>query len=220
MLNSTATLKPNGLGKLNFSFGSSQDQKLSPQAFIEWRKYIYDLCGIYFQDNKKYLLESRLQKRIKHLKIDSLEKYLQYLKTNPLREQEKKQLFEAITINETYFFRNQPQLEALITSIVPELIKTKLGAFNKIRIWSAASSTGQEIYSIIIMLKELYLDPQKYEIQLLGTDISNSAIVRASYGKYNKFEIARGLPPEKVRKYFIPDGDSWKIERRNHNKDS
>ena len=62
MLNATATLRPPGLGKLNFGFGSVQDKKLTSQAFIEWRKFIYDLCGIYFQDNKKYLLESRLQK--------------------------------------------------------------------------------------------------------------------------------------------------------------
>ena len=113
MLNSIATLRPQGLGKPSFSFGTSLDLKLTPQSFNEWRKYIYDLCGIYFQDNKKYLLESRLQKRIKHLSIDSFEKYLQFLKTNPRREEEKKQLYEAITINETYFFRNQPQLDAL-----------------------------------------------------------------------------------------------------------
>lgn len=202
MLNSTATLRPNGLGKLNFSFGSSTDLKLSPQAFTEWRKYIYDLCGIYFQDNKKYLLESRLQKRIKHLKIDTYEKYLQYLKTNPLREQEKKKLYEAITINETYFFRNQPQLDALVASITPEILENKIGGLKKLRIWSAASSSGEEAYSIAMVLSELILP--KYptlKVEIFGTDISAAVIETAKKAVFKEYSI-RNTPPIYLKKYF------------------
>jgi len=202
MLNSTATLRPPGLGKLNFSFGTSQDQKLSPQAFNEWRKFIYDLCGIYFQDNKKYLLESRLQKRIKYLNIDTFEKYLQYLKTNPKREAEKKQLFEAITINETYFFRNQPQLDALVDSIVPELLESKAGGFPRLRIWSAAASSGEEAYSIAMMLNEMIIPKfPNLKIEIIGTDINYAVIETAKKGIFKEYSI-RNTPPIYLKKYF------------------
>jgi chemotaxis protein methyltransferase CheR len=202
MLNSTATLRPNPLGKLNFSFSPQQDQSLSPQTFSEWRKFIYDLCGIYFQDNKKYLLESRLQKRIKHLKIDTFEQYLHYLKTNPNREEEKRQLFEAITINETYFFRNQPQLDALVANIVPELMQGKNTSFNKLRIWSAASSSGEEAYSIAIMLNEMILP--KYpnlRVEIVGTDINYAVVETAQKAIFKEYSI-RNTPPVYLKKYF------------------
>ncbi len=100
---------------------------LGIKAFETWRKYIYDSTGIYFQDNKKYLLESRLQKRITHLNLASFEAYLDYVKFNPSGSAEIKYLYEAITINETFFFRNQPQLDALVTTILPEVISSSCG---------------------------------------------------------------------------------------------
>lgn len=212
MLNSTATLRPPGLGKLNFGFGSSQDQKLSPQSFTEWRSFIYDLCGIYFQDNKKYLLESRLQKRIKHLKIDNFEDYLRFLKTNPRREEEKKQLFEAITINETYFFRNQPQLDALVANIVPELLKTKPGSFQKIRIWSAASSSGEEAYSIAMMLNEMILPKFPHlKVEIVGTDINYAVVETAKKGIFKEYSI-RNTPPIYLKKYFKKVDNTYVID--------
>ena len=90
---------------------------LSTSSFEIWRSYIYELCGIYFQDNKKYLLESRLLKRINYLKLNSFEEYLKFLKFNPQARTERRYLYEAITINETFFFRNPPQLDALSTKI-------------------------------------------------------------------------------------------------------
>jgi chemotaxis protein methyltransferase CheR len=80
-----------------------------------------------------------------------------------------------------------------------------------IRIWSAACSTGQEIYSLAIILKELIPDQKKYRIKLLGTDISDDAVAQASYGKYNRFEIERGLEKDQLQKYFVSNGSSWKI---------
>jgi chemotaxis protein methyltransferase CheR len=212
MLNSSATLRPTNAGKLNFSFGINQDQKLSPQAFEEWRKFIYDLCGIYFQDNKKYLLESRLQKRIKHLDIESFEKYLQYLKSSPKREEEKKQLFEAITINETYFFRNQPQLDALISSIIPELLKNSAGSIQRIKIWSAAASSGEEAYSIAMILNELVLP--KYpnlKIDIIGTDINYAVIETAKKGVFKEYSI-RNTPPIYLKKYFKKVDNTYIID--------
>lgn len=195
MLNSTVTFKPGGLGQFKFDLSSTQGLKLTPQAFSEWRKFIYDLCGIYFQDNKKYLLESRLQKRIKYLKIETFEKYLSYLRISPKREEEKKQLFEAITINETYFFRNQPQLDALVATIIPELLANKSGGFHKLRIWSAASSSGEEAYSIAMILNELVLPKfPNLKIEIVGTDINYAVIETAKKGIFKEYSI-RNTPP-------------------------
>lgn len=212
MLNSTATLRPRGLGKFNLGFTANQDQKLTTKEFEDWRSFIYDLCGIYFQDNKKYLLESRLQKRIKHLKINSYDEYLNFIKTNPNREEEKKQLFEAITINETYFFRNQQQLDALVLSIIPEMMESRPDGIKKIRIWSAASSSGEEAYSIAIMLNELILP--KYpglKVEIVGTDINYAVVETAKKGVFKEYSI-RNTPAIYLKKYFTKENNTYVID--------
>jgi chemotaxis protein methyltransferase CheR len=214
MLNNTATIRPKGLGNLNFNLSSSLDKKLTDQEFSEWRKFIYDLCGIYFQDNKKYLLESRLQKRIKHLRIDSFDKYLFYLRSNPNREEEKKQLLEAITINETYFFRNQPQLDALVSQIIPDLLKNKNSGPQKLRIWSAASSSGEEAYSIAMMLSEMILPKfPNLSVEIVGTDINFAVIETAKKGVFKEYSI-RNTPPIYLKKYFEKIDNSFVLNQK------
>jgi len=112
------------LPKKNFSL-KNNSQSLSNSTYEIFRKLIYENCGIYFQDNKKYLLESRLLKRLNFLGLNSFENYFDYLKYNINKEQEKKYLYEVITINETFFFRNQPQLNALVSKIIPDIIASK-----------------------------------------------------------------------------------------------
>lgn len=186
---------------------------LSLKAFETWRKYIYETTGIYFQDNKKYLLESRLQKRISHLGMNSYEVYLDYIKFNPSGTAEVKYLYEAITINETFFFRNQPQLDALVTSILPEIItsKEKLGK-NKIRIWSAACSSGEEAYSIAMMINDL-IKPKypKMEFEIVGTDISNAVVDVARRGSYKEYSV-RNTPVYYLKKYFKTNGTSFDLD--------
>jgi chemotaxis protein methyltransferase CheR len=186
---------------------------LGIKAFETWRKYIYDSTGIYFQDNKKYLLESRLQKRITHLNLASFEAYLDYVKFNPSGSAEIKYLYEAITINETFFFRNQPQLDALVTTILPEVIssKEKLGK-NKIRIWSAASSSGEEAYSIAMMINDL-VKPKypNFEFEIVGTDISNAVVDVARRASYKEYSV-RNTPPYYLKKYFKVNGTSFDLD--------
>lgn len=187
-------------------------QTLSQQSFEKWRKFIYDNSGIYYQDNKKYLLESRLQKRIQYLNIESFDKYLDYIRFNSANGSEIKYLYEAITINETFFFRNQPQLDALVSHIVPELMaaKEKLGK-TKIRIWSAASSTGEEAYSAAMVITEL-LKPKypNIEVEIVGTDISYSVIDTAKRGIYKEYSI-RNTPILYLKKYFKQAGNTYEI---------
>ena len=212
MLNSNAAMTSRGLGKFSFNFGAGQEQKLTQQEFVEWRKLIYDLCGIYFQDNKKYLLESRLQKRIKHLHIENFDTYFVYLKTNPQKEEEKKQLYEAITINETFFFRNQPQLDALVTTIIPEILESKPGGLKKLRIWSAASSSGEEAYSIAMILNELIIPKYPHlKVEIIGTDINYAVINTANSGIFKEYSV-RNTPPIYLKKYFEKVDNTYVID--------
>ena len=176
---------------------------LSINTFYNWRKFIYDSCGIYFLDNKKYLLESRLLKRMNYLNIQSFEEYLDYLKYNVNRNSERKYLYDVITINETFFFRNQPQLDAMIGGIFPELIASKASSGNKrIKIWSAASSSGEEAFSIAISIKEFIQSKHPdFKFEIVGTDINNTVIETAKRGIYKEYAV-RNTSEYYLRKYF------------------
>jgi len=178
-------------------------------------KYILDISGIDLNEGKAYLIETRLSGLIKEYECSSYRDLCSKAKTDSNKSIENK-IIDAISTNETLFFRDSGPFEVLQHKILPDLIDRRTEKSSgllpiPIRIWSTACSTGQEVYSIAIVLKELLPDLNKYNIKLLGTDISDSAIKQASYGTYNKFEIERGLSKEKLQKYFIPNGGNWKI---------
>jgi len=178
-------------------------------------KYILDISGIDLNEGKAYLIETRLGGLIKEYECSSYRDLCSKAKTDSNKSIENK-IIDAISTNETLFFRDSGPFEVLQHKILPDLIDRRTEKSSgllpiPIRIWSTACSTGQEVYSIAIVLKELLPDLNKYNIKLLGTDISDSAIKQASYGTYNKFEIERGLSKEKLQKYFIPNGGNWKI---------
>lgn len=191
--------------------------KITSSEFNVFAKYIYDVSGIMLESGKEYLIESRLASLAAKSGCNSFSELYRKAKVDSTKEVEKK-IIDAISTNETYFFRDKSPFELLQYKILPDLIdrkhrKSKGNGPIQLRIWSAASSTGQEVYSIAIVLKNLNLDPKKYIIRLLGTDISNSAISKASYGRYNKFEITRGLPPEMAAVYFNQESDDfWRIK--------
>jgi len=194
---------------------TSSQITLTQNFFEIWRKFIYSSSGIYFQDNKKYLLESRLRKRIAFLGLSSFEEYYNYINHNNSGSAETKYLYEAITINETFFFRNQPQFDALISSILPEIIsaKDKMGK-NKIRIWSAASSTGEEAYTIAMLISDVVRPKYpKMEFEIMGTDISNAAVETAQRGVYKEYSI-RNMPVYYLKKFFKPGPHGFEIEPR------
>jgi chemotaxis protein methyltransferase CheR len=197
----------------------TKSQLMSAQLFDKWRHFIYENCGIYFQDNKKYLLESRLLKRINYLGLESYDDYLKYVASSINGINEKKYLFEAITINETYFFRNQPQLDALIKTIIPEIIeKQGSNSRTKIRIWSAASSSGEEAYSIAISIADLLVPRYpNLEFEIVGTDISYAVIETAKQGVYREYAV-RNAPAYYLKKYFTVNGNSYQINQdlQNH----
>jgi chemotaxis protein methyltransferase CheR len=191
---------------------TAKTQVMSDMLFDKWRHYIYDNCGIYYQDNKKYLLESRLLKRINYLGLESFDQYLNYILDSVQGIKEKKFLFEAITINETYFFRNQPQLDALIKTIIPEIMgKIERNNKTKIRIWSAASSSGEEAYSVAISIIDLLLPKYPYlEFEIVGTDINYAVVETAKKGVYREYSI-RNTPAYYLKKYFTVNGNNYEV---------
>jgi chemotaxis protein methyltransferase CheR len=190
--------------------------KIGPDELKVFAQYIYNLTGISLDGSKAYLLETRLERLLTELGCKSFSELYFKATSDPSKTISRK-IIDSITTQETLFFRDASPFEMLQFKILPDLIdkKTKGASGNmpvNIRIWSAASSTGQEVYSIAIVLKELLGEMKGYNITLLGTDISDSAIARASKGLYNKFEIERGLSKDKLNKYFIADKDCWKIK--------
>ena len=124
----------------------------------------------------------------------------------------KRRIIDEITTGETLFFRDQSPFDLLRHKIIPEIAdrRARTGSRTPIRVWSAACSTGQEIYSIAIVLKELLGDPGRYGIRLLGTDISDQAVARASAGVFSAVEISRGLDDSARSRYFVSQGAAWK----------
>lgn len=193
-----------------------QSIKITPEEVPLLSKYILSISGIALDKSKAYLIENRLGSLLLELRLSSYYELYNKAKKDNTKKIEQK-IIDAISTNETLFFRDKNPFNLLKNKILPDLIDRKTD--NKkdtlpvnIKIWSAACSTGQEVYSIAIILKEMSLNSKDFKIQLLGTDISDMAVARASYGKYNKFEIERGLSDNQLQKYFIPNGNSWKIK--------
>jgi chemotaxis protein methyltransferase CheR len=164
---------------------------------------------MYFHTTKKYFLESRLTRRMEATGAKSYQEYYLLLKSARGSE-ELKFLMDEITTNETYFFRNVPQLTALENKLLPEIvdIKNKMG-FRKLRIWSAASSSGEEAYTMAMILLEKRSTLLKdWIIEIVGTDINETVIAQAKEGIYNAYSV-RNIPDAYKRKYIREDNGKF-----------
>jgi chemotaxis protein methyltransferase CheR len=193
--------------------GARKSVKIKPDEIQLFSKYIYSLSGINIEASKAYLIETRLGRILEGEKCASYAEFYHKIKADSSKLLEKK-IIDAITTNETLFFRDSGPFELLKHKILPEVIdaRSAKSAIAPIRIWSAACSTGQEVFSIAIVLKELLGSASRFNFKLMGTDLSDAAVKQASYGVYNKFEIERGLPHERLQRYFTSDGANWKIK--------
>ena len=187
----------------------SQSAKLSDDTFLQLRKFIYERTGIFFADNKKYLLESRVSRRLSALGLNSYQGYFSIL-MNGQGEAELSHLINSITINETFFFRNEPQFNVLEEWILPELIrKRKEDGTNKVRIWSAASSTGEEPHTIALIIREKFQPRFPFtKFEIVGTDINTQVLDTARRGVYKDYAV-RNIPKAYLDKYCRQDGDKF-----------
>ncbi len=188
------------------------DSLLSKQQYDNFRDFLEDSCGIVLGDNKHYLVTSRLNKLTHEFSFDSLSTMLDELKRkNDAKLKER--VIDAMTTNETSWFRDVYPFELLKENIIPEIINTNKP--NRFRIWSAACSTGQEPYSISMTINEFQMkSPGKLSmpVEIVGTDISNTVLNLARRAEYDQLSVARGLPEEKKKLFFsCMDGDRWKL---------
>jgi len=193
----------------------SKPQTMSDSTFKELRNFIYSSTGIYFQDNKKYLLESRLSKRLHALRLEHFEDYLSFVRFGLRRDEEKKFLHEAITINETYFFRNEPQFEILENTLIPNILSKKTtNGKSKLKVWSAASSSGEEAYTIaMIFLEKIKPKYPFVELEVVGTDLNQSVLETARKGIYREYSV-RNMPKYYLEKYFTLSNGKFTIDER------
>jgi chemotaxis protein methyltransferase CheR len=186
-------------------------QTLSPGIFPENYRFlqqqVYSQVGIVLADDKHYLFESRLGPIVKQLGLASVNDLCAFLHKEQNAEIAK-QVTEAMTTNETYFFRDPAQYEIIRTTLLPKLMEEKR-ATRSLRFWSAASSTGQEAYSLAMLLLEERM--QSWNIEILGTDFSSKVVERARSAIYEQIEVNRGLPTSLLVKYFNRSGMEWKL---------
>ncbi len=180
-------------------------------------KLVDDLCGIYWDESKSYLIESRLGHLLaRHgcTGYAELARKTRAMSVQGLADD----VVDAVTTNETLWFRDNSPFVALQNKLMPEMIDEKSGAVfpKRIRIWSAACSTGQEVYSIAMSFAELVPDWDTWDLQITGTDISPAAVEHAKNGSYNELEISRGMDPSRLNKYFVKEGTRWKIRPEIH----
>ena len=179
--------------------------------FSTLRKIVYDRSGIYFQDSKKYVLESRLSRRLEELDFDNFDQYLMFLTAGPYQTDEFQEMFNRITINETSFFRNEPQLEVFEKNILPKLFEAR-SSTKRLRVWSSACSTGEEPYTLAIQIhRSLGVRLPDWHVEILGTDISEKALITAQSGRYASYSI-RTMNPLILQRYFKEEEKFYQLD--------
>lgn len=180
------------------------------QTFEFLTKFIRDKSAIVLEPSKMYLLESRLMPVARDLGLGSLPELASALKRPGSRELSQR-VVDAMTTNETSFYRDVHPFDALRSTIIPELIK-KREKERTINIWSNACSSGQEVYSIAMLLKEHFPVLQTWKIRLIASDLSTAILRKAQEGNFNQTEVNRGLPMPLLLKYFTKNGLNWQIK--------
>jgi chemotaxis protein methyltransferase CheR len=174
---------------------------------------VEDLCGIVLDQTKGYLIESRLGEMVRDSNCADYHELVRRVRMGD-DKWVRSNLIDAITTNETLFFRDFSPFEALRHKVIPETLDAKAASSqpNRLRIWSAACSTGQEPYSVAMLLHQLLDGFEDWDVQIIATDISDAALTQASAGLYGDFEIRRGLEPPEINRYFTAEGDMWRIK--------
>jgi chemotaxis protein methyltransferase CheR len=159
--------------------------------------------------SRNALFETRLTPIARMAGASDLEEFVRLLRVDRTTQLHSA-VAEAMTINETSFFRDNKPFELLRHSVLPRLVK-KNEAERRLRIWSAASSTGQEAYSVAMILTEHFPELAGWDIKIVGTDISRKVVEYAAIGRYRRLEVNRGLPARMLVKYFERDGEAWEV---------
>ena len=165
--------------------------------------------GLVLTNDKAYLLESRLLPVARKWKLATFDDLVRTIRSR-MDEAVIRDVVEAMTTNESFFFRDTKPFDQFKQLVLPALMKSRAGG-KTIRIWSAACSSGQEPYSLAMILSEMAVQLNGWKIEIVGTDLSTEILARAKEGMYSQFEVQRGLPITMLVKYFAQVGDRWQI---------
>ncbi|HOK40716.1 MAG TPA: protein-glutamate O-methyltransferase CheR [bacterium] len=191
-----------------------QVNKMTDEEFKLLSEFILEITGLYYPESKKYIIEGRLSKFVQNLGFNNFKDYYYYLKYDVKKNEEIKKIIEELTTNETYFFREINQIIALRDEIFMPMLNEKKKSFaidKRIKIWSAACSSGEEPYTIAMLLNETNSPEIKNNFTIYATDISNEMIAKAKKGVYRDFSF-RSTEQKYLEKYFIKVSEGYKIK--------
>ena len=177
---------------------------ISPEDFGKFAEYFYRKTGIQFEPSKRYFVDKRLLERIEATGTENFRNYFLFLRFEA-GGAELQQLINAMTVNETYFFREEYQLKCLVTHMLQEVVRRKTDS-KPIRIWSMPSSSGEEPYSIALYLLEYWAGIEQWDVELVASDIDTNILERARRGRYGARSV-QNLPASLLQKYFTPCGE-------------
>ena len=182
---------------------------ISSEDFLKFREFFYRKTGIQFEDSKRYFVDKRLVDRIEATGYANFRSYFTFMRFQVSGE-EIQTLTNLMTVNETYFFREEYQFKCLVDSLLPEVVKTKAPG-STIRIWSIPSSSGEEAYSIALYLTEYWPDIERWDVELISSDIDTSILKKARQGLYSARSVQH-LPSKLLQRHFkrLP-GEEYQI---------
>lgn len=182
---------------------------MTPADFDFVAQLLKRRSGLVLGAEKGYLLESRMAPVARKHNLAGLDAIIAKLRAG--NESLARDVTEAMTTNESFFFRDKTPFDQFDKIMLPALLKSR-ATTRRLRIWCAAASTGQEPYSLAMMLKEKAALVKDWKIDIIGTDLSTDVLARAKAGVYSQFEVQRGLPIQLLVKYFAKEGDQWRIK--------
>lgn len=182
---------------------------ISPSDFEFFKRFLITRSGLALTDDKSYLLESRLSPILRDQGMQTFGQLVARL-SKPGSEALAQAVVEAMTTNESFFFRDKTPFDAFTSVMLPSVLKNRARG-QTFRIWCAAASHGQEPYSLAMLIRENAALIGDRRVEIIGTDISRDVLDRAKAGIYNQFEVQRGLPVQYLVKYFAKNGENWQI---------
>ena len=182
---------------------------MNPADFDYVRDFVCEQAAIVLEPGKEYLVESRLQSLARKENLGSLDELIGNLRSDPKNGLHRKVL-DAMTTNETLFFRDVHPFEALRKSILPELMARRAQE-RQLRFWCGAASTGQEPYSVLMLIAEHFPELLQWDFTFIATDLCIEVLARARSGRFNQLEVNRGLPAGLLVKYFARQGAEWEF---------
>jgi chemotaxis protein methyltransferase CheR len=182
------------------------------EAYGQFCAYLQRVSGMVLSEEKKYLVESRILPIVRREKMSGLAQLVSAMESGrqPKLVQE---VVESMTIHETYFFRDKTPFETFATGILPKLSAMRAGSAEPMRIWSAACSSGQEPYTISMLVEERQPILRGQRVEIVATDLSEAVLTKAREGVYSSFEVERGLAPERLKRHFTMHAGNWKVNQ-------